>query len=157
MYKNNTDDTLFYFFDPDSGKMLPIEEVCKNQSFTIEKSLTYFSEINIEQAKFFKKQDINIFNSSDIFYNDLCYNFHSPNGRYVPLKERILLFYPNVTLCDDSCHNVGVNLTSMKAICKCKLKQLLEETKDASRLVGLDLANVIDRLSIDVIKCYKTL
>ena len=148
--------TLFYFFDPDSGKELSIDEICKDDNFTIEKSLTYYSDINIEQVKFFGNQDINIFNSSDVFYNDLCYHFDSPNKRDVPLKERILLFYPNVTLCDDSCNNVGVNLTTMKAICKCKLKELLDETKDASRLVGLDFAGVIDSLSIDVLKCYKT-
>ena len=151
------ENTLFYFFNPDTGKILPIEEVCKDQSFTIEKSLTYYSEINIKQAKFFESQDINIFNRSDVFYNDLCFSFESPNKKDVPLKERILLFYPNVTLCDESCNNVGVNLTTMKAICKCTLKQLLEETKDASKLVGLDFANLIDRLSIEVIKCYKTI
>ena len=148
--------TLFYFFNPDSGKELSIDEVCKDDNFTIEKSLTYFSDINIDQVKFFGNQDINIFNSSDVFYNDLCYHFESPKGKDVPLKERILLFYPNVTLCEDSCNNIGVNLTTMKAICKCKLKELLEETKDASRLVGLDFAGVIDSLSIDVLRCYKT-
>ena len=44
----------------------------------------------------------------------------------------------------------------MIAICKCKLKELLNETKDASRLIGLDFAGVIDSLNIDVLKCYKT-
>ena len=87
----------------------------------------------------------------------MCYFFESPNGRDVPLKERLLLFYPNVTLCDDICKIVGVNLTSMKAICECKLKELLDETKDATKLVGLDFGNIIESVSIDVIKCYKTL
>ena len=112
---------LFYFFHPDTGEELLTEDICTNDTFIIEKSLSYYS-INIEQAKFFEEQKINIFNKSDIFYNDLCYYFESPNGRDVPLKERLLLFYPNVTLCEESCDNVGVNLTSMKAICKCKFK-----------------------------------
>ena len=118
------ENTLFYFFNPENGEILSIEEVCLNKTFKIEKSLTYYSEINIEQAKFFEQQNIDIFNSNDVFYTDLCHFFESPNGRDVPLKERLLLFYPNVTLCDDTCKVIGVNLTSMKAICECKLKEL---------------------------------
>ena len=74
----------------------------------------------------------------------------------MPLKERIILFYPNVTLCDESCNNIGVNLTSMKAICECKLKEFLNEAKDATRLIGLEFADLIDSISIDVLKCFKT-
>ena len=149
--------SLIYFFNPETADILPFEEICKNQSFIIEKSLAYYSEIDIDQAKFFEEQDIDIFNSEDVFFNDLCYYFKSPNGRDVPLKERILLFYPNITLCDNSCNNIGVNLTSMKAICECKLKEILDETKDASKLIGLEFTEIIDSLSLDVIKCYKTL
>ena len=149
--------TLFYFFEPDRGEELSINDICEENNFTIEKSLTYYSEIDIEQAKFFDNQDINIFNSSDVFYNDLCYRFESPNGKDVPLRERILLFYPNITLCDKKCTNIGVNLTSMKAICNCKLSDILNEAKDVSKLVGLDYTTIIESLSLDVIKCYKTI
>ena len=151
------ENTLFYFFNPDTGAILPIDEVCNNQSFTIEKSLAYYSEINMSQAKFFGDQNIDIFNTNDVFYNDLCFFFKSPNNKDVPLKERLLLFYPNITLCEDSCNNAGVNLTSMKAICECKLKELLDETKEATKLVGIDYTDLIDSLSLDVLKCYKTL
>ena len=150
------EETLFYFFNPENGEELPIEEICQNESFTIEKSLTYYSDVNIEKAKFFDKQKINIFNTSDIFYNDLCFFFESPNGRDVPLKDRILHFYPNITLCDDSCNNVGVNLTSMKAICECKLKNLLDKASSATKLAGLDFSSIINSLSLEVMKCYKT-
>ena len=43
----------------------------------------------------------------------------------------------------------------MKAICECKFNHLLNEAKDASKLLGLDFADVIESLSIYVIKCYK--
>ena len=149
--------TNFYFFHPDSGKILSIEEVCLENQFIIEKSLKYYQELDVEQAKFFEDQDINIFNSSDVFYNDLCYYFESPNGKDVPIKERLKLYYPNITFCEDGCKNIGVNLTSMKAICECKLKDLLSGTKDASRLFGYDFAELFESISIDVIRCYKTL
>ena len=149
--------TLIYFFNPETGEKLPIDEICNEELFIIEKSLKYYPEINISQAKFFEDQNIDIFNTSDVFYNDLCCFFESPNGKDVPLKERILIFYPNVTLCDDSCNNIGVNLTSMKAICGCRLQEILHETHDAAKLTGLDFINILDSLSISVIKCFKTL
>jgi len=149
--------TNFYFFHPDSGEILSIEEVCLENQFIIEKSLKYYQELDVEQAKFFEGQDINIFNSSDVFYNDLCYYFESPNGKDVPIKERLKLYYPNITFCEEGCNNIGVNLTSMKAICECKLRDLLSGTKDASRLFGYDFDELFESISIDVIRCYKTL
>ena len=150
-------DTKFYFFNPDSGVILSIEETCANISFTIEKSLNYYQEVNIEEAKFFDDQNINIFNSSDVFYNDLCYFFKSPNGKDVPLKVRLQLFYPNISFCEEGCNNIGVNLTSMKAICECKLKDLLSKTEDVSKFMGLDFEEFFESISLDVIRCYKTL
>ena len=149
--------TSFYFFNPDTGEPLSIEETCIDISFTIEKSLNHYQEINIEEAIFFDDQDINIFNSSDVFYNDLCYFFESPNGKDVPLKVRLQLFYPNISFCEEGCNNIGVNLTSMKAICECKLKDLLSNTEDASKLIGLDFAEFFESISLDVVRCYKTL
>ena len=157
LFENNKlINTLFYFFHPETGEILPIEGICNEVTITIEKSLENFPEIDKDQAKFFQGQNIDIFNKSDIFYNDLCCFFESPNGRDVPLKERLLLFYPNITLCDESCTNLGVNLTSMKAVCECKLRALLNEAKDATKLVGLDFTNLIDSISIDVVKCFRT-
>ena len=149
--------TYFYFFNPDTGEKLSIEKDCNEEIFTIERSLIYYPQINIEQAKFFEEQDINIFNSSDVFYNDLCIFFESPNGKDVPLRERIIIFFPNITLCDEGCNNIGVNLTTMKVICECTLRDLLSETEEASKLLGLDFGGFVDSLSIDVIKCYKTI
>ncbi len=66
-----------------------------------------------------------IFNISDEFYNDLCYHFESPNGRDVPIKDRIAAFFPNITLCDPGCENKGVDLKKMKAKCECILNELI--------------------------------
>jgi len=150
--------TLFYFFDPNIGTNLTIGEICSDNSLIIEKSLNYYQELNIEQAKFFENQDINVFNSSDIFYNDLCYFFKSPNGKDVPIKDRIKLFYPNVTFCEDGCSNIGVNLTSMKAICECKMKDILSGRKDVAKFIGLeDFTEFFEEISLNVITCYKTI
>ena len=45
------ENTLF-FFNPDTVKIFPIENKCKNQTFTLEKSLNYYSEVKLEQTKF---------------------------------------------------------------------------------------------------------
>ena len=48
---------------------------------------------------------IDIFNSSNKFFSDLCYYFESPNNKDTPLKDRIASFFPNITLCDLGCKN----------------------------------------------------
>ena len=45
----------------------------------------------------------------------------------------------------------------MKALCECKFKEIVDEAKEASKLVGFEYTNLIDSLSLDVLKCYKTL
>ena len=151
--------TLFYFFDPNIGMNLTIENICSDDSLIIEKSLNYYQELNIEQAKFFENQNINIFNLSDYFYNDLCYFFESPNGKDVPIKDRIKLFYPNITFCEDGCSNIVVNLTSMKAICECKMKDLVSGQKNVSKLIRIDddFTEFFEEISLNVITCYRTL
>ena len=44
----------------------------------------------------------------------------------------------------------------MKAICECKLKNLLDKASSATKLVGLDFSSIINSLSLEVMKCYKT-
>ena len=83
------------------------------------------TEVNLSSIYFLTNQDIDIFNSSDEFYTDICYHFESPNGKDVPLADRIHSFYPNVTLCESNCVIKGVNYTSMESICECKFTSII--------------------------------
>ena len=98
-----------------SQKILPINELCIDEPIFVEENL--LSKINntnidIDSLYFLANQNINIFNLSSAFYKDICYHFDSPINKDITLKDRIKLYYPNVTLCESGCHIKGVNLTT---------------------------------------------
>ena len=108
---------------------------------------------------FLTNQNIDIFNLSGEFYTDICFHFESPNGKDVPLKDRILTYYPNITLCDDDCTSKGVNLTTMESICECSLSGILNNDLISGNAflentIG-DLVDFISNSNLDILKCYK--
>ena len=62
-------------------------------------------------------------------------------------KRKTILFYPNIILCDENCYNAGENLTSIKAICKYKLKSLLNEANEAKYAI---FKNIIHKQEINI-------
>ena len=106
------------------------------------------------------EQNINIFDLSSSFYTDICFHFKSPNGKDIPLKERILSFFPNISLCDDDCVIKGVNITTMKAICECKIKEIMDNYLLSNELIMSNeiISNAISLVkenNLVVLKCYK--
>lgn len=117
------------------------------------------TEVDLNSILFLTKQDIDIFNSSDEFYTDICYHFESPNGKDVPLADRIHTFYPNITLCEPSCVSKGVNYTSMESICECKFTSILNndfigDNVLLSNAIG-EIADLLSSSNLIVLKCYK--
>lgn len=80
---------------------------------------------NIDKIFSLTKQNINIFDNKNDFYNDISFNYESPIGKDIPFKDRLKDFYPNVTLCDDRCRYKEINLVSMTSICQCKFSELI--------------------------------
>jgi hypothetical protein len=117
--------------------------------------------VNLEDKKqefilFLTNQQVDVFNISDRFYNDLCYFFESPNGKDIPLKDRISVFFPNITLCDKDCHNIGVDLKTLKAKCQCNFIDLTSSNLLANSLYKeylKDVVDLIDSLNIAVLQC----
>ena len=66
-----------------------------------------------------------MFNLSSDFYTDICFYYDSPIKKDISLKDRIKIFFPNITLCENGCSIKGINATSMRAECDCKINNLL--------------------------------
>ena len=117
------------------------------------------SSIDLNSILFLTEQNINIFNISDEFYKDICNHFESSNGKDVPVKERIHIYYPNITLCDPGCTNKGVNLTSMESICECQFNSIVNnEYIEGNVLIESSIKEITDIISnsnLDVLKCFK--
>ena len=135
---------------------------CENKSIIVKESFNKTLEaIEDKKEKFIRKlieQGINVFNQSDDFYRDICYHYESPNGKDVPLKARLKAFFPNITLCETGCENVGFDLVLMKAKCECKFIDLVNMDLMGDNIYTqaiMEILDVIGELNIAVVKCVK--
>ena len=158
---NNKKSTITYaFYHPDTGEKIDADAICKDDGILIKESvLSQLNDsiVNLDSVLFLADQDINIFDLSSPFYSDICYQFKSPNGKDIPVKERIRLFYPNISLCDVGCTYKGVNLTSMESICECKFNLLNNELMEGNALLDNTVGEITDLIgnsNLDVLKCF---
>ena len=154
--------TSYSFYHPTTGLKIDAETICKDEEIIVKESVLAQlnnTDLNLDSLLYLTQQDINIFNSSDAFYKDICYHFDSPNGKDVPLRDRIKTYYPNITLCDSGCTSKGVNLTSMESICECKFTDIMSNGLiEGNALIESTLGEITDLLSssnLMVLKCYK--
>ena len=156
--------TSYAFYNPDNGDKLNSEESCKEKVIVVQeniKSLLNESSSNIDSILFLAGQNIDIFNISSEFYTNICYHFDSPCDKDVSLRDRLLVYYPNITLCDLGCRVIGVNLTSMMSICECKFKEISDEDSEEEVILYKEVIStfnkILNQVNLDVMKCYKDL
>ena len=87
-------------------------------------------ELNIESAKSLSKQGIDVFNASNEFFNDICYEYESKDGKDIILNDRRTDIYQNATFCQAGCSYLGMNYNLMVANCKCDSSFLQEDDKN---------------------------
>ena len=109
---DNNPVTSYSFFDPKTGEKLKTD-VCNNDKILIVENFLSFLNENITNYKSMInliEQGINIFNISDEFYTKLCDDYDLNTDKDIALQDRIKLFYPNISLCDEGCVQTSVNL-----------------------------------------------
>ena len=103
-------------FSPLTGEYLNSEEFCKEDKITlvdnIENKLLQ-AKVNLEVLKEFVNEGIDIFNMSSPFYTDICFQYNSKKD--IALKDRVLEYFPNVTLCEEGCDLLGINMSTVTA------------------------------------------
>ena len=156
--------TSYSFYNPYTGEKLDSETACKEEVIVVKeniKSLLNDSVQDMDSIIFLTEQNIDVFNKTSGFYTDLCYHYESPCDKDVALRDRLLIYYPNITLCDSGCNNAGVNLTSMTAICECKYKEMADEDEDDNsnlyQSAVNEVFNIFNQINIEVMACYKDL
>ena len=155
--------TSYAFYNPENGDKLDSEEACKEEVIVVQeniKSLLNDSSSDIDSILYLAGQNIDVFNISSEFYTSLCYHFDSPCDKDVALKDRLLIYYPNITLCDSGCKNTGVNLTSMMAIYECKFKEITDEEDyddNVYEVVVYQFNEILNQVNFAVMGCYKDL
>lgn len=156
----------YSLYHPSSGTSLNYEEKCKDKKITIQTNLTEEfnnnSKVSLDDVITMAEQGIDLFDKSSPFYSDLCTHYPDILGKDIPLKKRILAYYPDIQLCDDYCELSGIFLKNLSAKCECKIS---EEERKGNRIkdnaiyqneLG-NLEEFIYLTNINVIKCYKDL
>ena len=158
--KNNT--SVYSFYNPNTLDKLD-STPCKNQTITLQKDFfniidKKFDDSQKETILHLLNQGINVLNNSHRFYTDLCYHYESLNGRDIPIKVRLSFYPENITLCEEGCQSVGVNLKTMKAKCECTFIDIMNMNIINDNPYGKavqEILEAISKLNIDVVKCFK--
>ena len=107
-------------FNPNFGNYLYQNDLCNNEKINfvenVESKLVQ-SGIKLEVFQEMAKEGVDIFDLSSPFYTDVCFQYNSKKD--IALKDRVLLYFPNVSLCDENCELKGINASSFEAICEC--------------------------------------
>ena len=164
-YKNAPSDSSYSLYNPLSGVKLDAKTICENDEIIVEENVLdilndYKFKIDPKFLVYLTDQNIDIFNASGAFYTDICYEFKSPYNKDITLEDRLISFYPNVSLCDSGCISKGVNLSTMKTICNCKFNDISNNDLfgDINDLSGVgEILEIINNSNLQVFKCIKYL
>ena len=166
---NNQRKMISYgLYSPSTGIKLPSNDICEDDKIMILESLSLKminSNVDLSTLSQLYSQGIDIFDLSSSFYTDVCFQYNSINtknmqNKDIALKDRVLVFFPNITLCEQNCDMKGINLTTLKAICECSYssgnKDILKDNALYESQVG-QLEQFISSTNIYVMKCYKNI
>ena len=115
-------------------------------------------KINLNIPLFINNENIDKFNSSSAYYNDICYVTTSENGTDISLKDRKKNFVNNnLSVCEEDC--TFVEYKRGKVICSCKVKSdsIIKVTGmviDKDKLLS-NFVNFNNIANIQILKCYK--
>ena len=161
LIKNNLGTESFEVYDPSTGKPLNIFEICKDDTYSLQKNLSEQLssnfKINFNDIQDMANQDINVIDLSDPFYNDICFHYESKFNKDVPLKDRPSIYYPNISLCDAECELEAVYIKNWTAKCNCFFSEKKGGIKDNALYQSQfgEVEELISLANIHVMKCYK--
>ena len=149
-------------FSPLNGRHLNSDEICQDDKITIEDSIEdrlLNSGVNFQILKQIVDEggvDINdLFNMSSPFYNDICFQYNSKKD--IALKDRVLEYFPNITLCEEGCDLMGINMTTITAICECFYSESKKEDALKNKVLEESQLGVVEEMisssNLYVIKC----
>ena len=159
--KNNKKIIKYGIFSSITGKYLNSDEICSDDKITLINSLEEKlsgTKISIQTLEEFASQGIDLFDMSGPFYNDVCFKYNSKKD--IALKDRVLEYFPNITLCEEGCDLIGINITTITAICECYFSETKREENLKDKVleqaqIGF-IEDIINKSNIYVIKCIKS-
>ena len=106
-------------------------------------------------------EDLDIFNSSSEYYNDICYTTTTEDGTDILLKDRQREFIDqNKMICQEDCCFSEYNYDTLVAKCSCDVKESSKSFADMNinkEAIFDNFKNIKNFLNFNFLICYKKL
>ena len=143
------------------GSLTPIIEYEVYDSITkaqLNLSICDNTKINILIPIVLEEDNINKYNSSHEYYNDICYTYTTERGTDIILTDRKNEFISNnMSLCETKCEYGGYDSDIKKAKCECEVKikiPLMSEITINSDILKKKI-DIKKAVNIRIMKCFK--
>ena len=160
-YDNNITLLLLKLDIIENGFLIPIIEYEAYNSSTkeqIELNICKNIKINLNIPVIIDENNIFQYNSSNNYYNDICYSYTKNNADIILKDRRDEYINNNLSLCEKDCEFTNYDYKTKKVLCQCftkiKIPLLSEIVINKDRLLRnfIDIKSI---LNIDVLKCFK--
>ena len=143
------------------GLLIPIIEYEVFHPISKEKlNLNYCNKTSIELAipVTIDEENLNKYNSSDEYYNDICYPSTTNYSTDIILEDRRNEYLDNnLSLCESNCNYTGYDLKKKKVLCECQAKSKFKFLTNINFNAKILLNNFKDlkkHLNLDIFKCH---
>ena len=104
--------------------------------------------------------DLEKYNSSSPYYNDICYIADSEDGADISLYDRKQDYVNNnMSICEKGCDFISYNTETQKAVCSCGIKidiPFLDNVKIDKNLLLDSFTDINNIANTKMMTCYKT-
>ena len=129
---------------------------CENVQIKIDYGIKNNSILNTSLLNSFSDQGIDILNSKDDFFNDICYPYSTNDSKTdIILEDRINDIYQNYSICDSNCTYKKINMTTNIITCSCQIKTNITYSNEEEVNFGKIVINSFKNANFQVLKCYK--
>ena len=141
----------YIVFDENKNKLNL--SLCQDISIIIDYKIINSSIINETMVLYYLDLNIDIFNSEDQFFNNICFPYSIEDTDLI-LKDRINDIYQNYSLCEDNCEYQKLDIKSNSVKCQCKIKTEIK-TENKLPVFHKILLNSLKDSNFGVIECYR--
>ena len=135
--------------------------ICENETIKISSIVGDKDLIKFDLGKNLSQKGIDIYNSSDEYFNDYCNNIDIGIDTDIPIEDRKKDILVDISLCEDGCIFEGINYETELINCKCN-KSLLNKEKEEKEEKKSNKGNTImdkisNKINYKIVTCYKYL
>lgn len=149
-----TNQTEYILFTSESNQIIDLT-LYSSSNITVEYPIREeYTSPNLNLINEMQNKSINIYNSSEPFFNDICFTFTSNTSRDVTVEDRRKYYFPSENLCEENCQMISFEIKTNKIKCNCKIKAHYSNIKKSNpkngNLTTLSIENY------NALKCYDT-